>query len=232
MRGSVTVSRYGYPNHAVYESRRVGEPHVMFVCGYRRKSRAMSRRQKEWPKVFLTVGRYHSVPNCRRGRQAIRAALNASRPPLTPRWEAPGWSFLPRELWVAIRETELCFTRSGDMSIVKNLKLLIRLLIVLLVGALILPFFVNGPKGRPLMTTSRVKRNIRHTIEDIKASYNKAMIFFSKMVKSSNNTVGSAQSILPSKNSLPGKIYKWKDKNGNWHYSDKPRKESANPKTK
>ena len=80
------------------------------------------------------------------------------------------------------------------------------------------------------MTVDRVKQNIRNTIEDLKVPYDKAKVFFYQLEQGLDDTVDSVKSTLPREEPLLGKIYKWKDENGNWHYSDRPREKPADPK--
>ena len=75
------------------------------------------------------------------------------------------------------------------------MKIMIKLLVLALVGAIVAPMILKGPDGRPLMSW-----------ED----------FFSVP----DSTVGLSKPI--SKSSDLTTVYKWQDEEGQWHFSDKP----------
>ena len=76
------------------------------------------------------------------------------------------------------------------------MKLMIKLLLLGLVGAIVAPMLIKGPDGRPLMSWQD---------------------FFS------SSDSGSASVSSSSPLSSPGvtTVYKWKDAEGQWHFSDK-----------
>ncbi|GAA3944312.1 DUF4124 domain-containing protein [Litoribacillus peritrichatus] len=75
------------------------------------------------------------------------------------------------------------------------MKLMIKLLLLGLVGAIVAPMLIKGPDGRPLMSWQD---------------------FFS-----SSDSGAASVSSLPQSSSGVTTVYKWKDAEGQWHFSDK-----------
>jgi len=89
-------------------------------------------------------------------------------------------------------------------------KLIIKLLLILVIGAVAAPLFIKGPDGQPLMQVSDLIP---------------AEVLPETLVKTlgiSPSSTSSQSSSSPSSSTQPGSaIYRWQDDNGQWHYSDK-----------
>jgi hypothetical protein len=84
------------------------------------------------------------------------------------------------------------------------MKIMIKLLLLALVGAVVAPMLMKGPDGKPLLSW-----------ED----------FFS--VPEETKMLPDAE---PSSPAGLTTVYKWKDKDGVWHFSDKPHDHETNEK--
>ena len=78
------------------------------------------------------------------------------------------------------------------------MKLMIKLMVLALIGAVVAPMLIKGPDGRPLMSWQD---------------------FFSSPSKPSGTGVSSSSGLTT--------VYKWQDDEGNWHFSDRPVVESS-----
>ena len=85
------------------------------------------------------------------------------------------------------------------------MKLFIKLMLLLVLVALAGPFFIKGPNGRPLMTLDKL-RVPAVSIPD-----------FGKAAATVKASVIEA-SEAPAKSTA---VFKWRDDNGQWHFSDK-----------
>ncbi|NNF66847.1 MAG: DUF4124 domain-containing protein [Gammaproteobacteria bacterium] len=81
----------------------------------------------------------------------------------------------------------------------------VKLMALIVVLALAGPFFIRGPDGQPLLSFGDVKLQLSAAGHDIATGWNRLTTRF-----------GHADEPLP--------VYRWKDADGNWHYSD-----AANP---
>lgn len=85
------------------------------------------------------------------------------------------------------------------------MKHIIKLLFVLVVGAVVAPLFIKGPDGKPLMQISD-------------------LLPAEALPNSMTQPQGIAPSVPASSQAAPqsgGAIYRWQDEHGQWHYSDK-----------
>lgn len=89
------------------------------------------------------------------------------------------------------------------------MKLLIKLLFVLVIGAVIAPLFIKGPDGQPLMKVTDLVP---------------AEIIPANLAESLNALTGSSSGShqTPPAGTTNGSIYRWQDDKGQWHYSDIP----------
>ena len=70
------------------------------------------------------------------------------------------------------------------------------LLAVLVIGGLVLPLFINGPSGKPIMSLSDWKPDLQNASPEINGI--------------------SAEPIKPKSGDA---VYKWQDEQGRWHFS-------------
>ncbi|WP_086479801.1 DUF4124 domain-containing protein [Oceanospirillum sanctuarii] len=90
------------------------------------------------------------------------------------------------------------------------MKLIIKLLLILVIGAVAAPLFIKGPDGQPLMQVSDL----------IPAEVLPETLVKTLGISPSSTT--SQTSSPPSSSTQSGSaIYRWQDDNGQWHYSDK-----------
>lgn len=75
----------------------------------------------------------------------------------------------------------------------------------LLIIACIVPLFIKGPGGEPLMTLDDWKIDVPHQVKDLV----------------SRLTSGAKKS-LPLEEQPPLQVYRWRDDEGQWHFSDAP----------
>ncbi|MFC3152299.1 DUF4124 domain-containing protein [Litoribrevibacter euphylliae] len=74
------------------------------------------------------------------------------------------------------------------------MKIFIKLMLLVLVGAVVAPMFIKGPDGEPIVTLQEV----------LPSSSSSESAYVSPSSSSSKLTT----------------VYKWKDENGQWHFSD------------
>ncbi|GLQ33114.1 DUF4124 domain-containing protein [Litoribrevibacter albus] len=81
------------------------------------------------------------------------------------------------------------------------MKIMIKLMLLALVGAVVAPMLIKGPDGKPLLSWQD---------------------FFSLPSQDSGSASSSDPDVTPQSPSGLTTVYKWKDKEGQWHFSDKP----------
>lgn len=81
-------------------------------------------------------------------------------------------------------------------------KLFIKLILVLIVGGLVLPLWLKGPDGQPIMSIS-------DWMPDVSA--------LSKLL----DKIPSTPTATDSQAAEGKQFYKWQDEEGGWHYSDR-----------
>ncbi|MGH1470429.1 MAG: DUF4124 domain-containing protein [Cellvibrionaceae bacterium] len=91
------------------------------------------------------------------------------------------------------------------------MKLFIKFIIFILVLGLAGPFIMKGPDGRPLMTLDEI-------IPDFSSMKRKA----TGMINDVNNTVGDLSGDGELSDFGKTQVYRWKDENGHWQFSDTP----------
>lgn len=75
----------------------------------------------------------------------------------------------------------------------------------LLIIACIVPLFIKGPGGEPLMTLDDWKIDVPHQVKDLVGRL----------------TSGAKES-LPVEEQQPMQVFKWQDDEGQWHFSNAP----------
>lgn len=105
-------------------------------------------------------------------------------------------------------------------------------LVFLLMLALAAPFFIPGPKGRPLMSLDRVKQileeqfSVARQVDDLrnKAKETAAEIkeHLRPQPKSEPESKPKPQEIEVPAQQTPETLYKWRDKKGTWHFTNRP----------
>ncbi len=90
------------------------------------------------------------------------------------------------------------------------MKLLLKLLLVLPLLAVALPFLIKGPSGRPLLSfdSFQAPRTIVPELPEIKGVLEKAR--------------DSLADLAPEKPAKATRVYKWRDANGTLSFSDRP----------
>ncbi|MGD9007403.1 MAG: DUF4124 domain-containing protein [Desulfobacteraceae bacterium] len=97
-------------------------------------------------------------------------------------------------------------------------------LVFLLLLAIAAPFFVPWPSGKPLMSFDRVKRILsdqypvkRHVDQMSEKAKEKAGEIREKLQFQKKPEKVEAPSDQP-----PETLYKWRDQNGTWHFTNRP----------
>lgn len=85
------------------------------------------------------------------------------------------------------------------------MKLIIKLLLILVIGAVAAPLFIKGPDGKPIMQVSDLL-----PVEVLPSS-----------VAQQLGIAPTTSSSQPPSPQSSGAIYRWQDDDGQWHYSDK-----------
>lgn len=90
------------------------------------------------------------------------------------------------------------------------MKLIIKLLIILVIGAVAAPLFIKGPDGKPLMQVSDLipTESLPETVLN-----QLGITPSSPRVQTPPSSATATQS--------DSTIYRWQDDNGQWHFSDK-----------
>lgn len=97
-------------------------------------------------------------------------------------------------------------------------------LVLLLLLAVAAPFFIPGPNGKPLMSFDRVKRilsdqfPVAHQVDQLRT---KAKEKASEITKEMKSQKKPEKVELPSQKP-PETLYKWRDQNGTWHFTNRP----------
>jgi hypothetical protein len=104
-------------------------------------------------------------------------------------------------------------------------------LILLLVVAIMAPFFIPGPKGKPLMTFDRMLRimgadfpivrqaeQLRQKAQETAREVREKV---GKKIKTEESETADAP-IETHVQSPPETLYKWRDKSGTWHFTNRP----------
>ncbi len=103
----------------------------------------------------------------------------------------------------------------------KRLRSFFIVLILLIIVAVAAPFFIKGPDGRPLMTLDRFKRT-----HDINPPSTKQIKQWGRNTRRKAENVYNRMRPELKTEEITGPptetLYKWKDADGVWHYTDKP----------
>lgn len=100
------------------------------------------------------------------------------------------------------------------------MKLFLKLITLLLVLGLSGPFFLRGPDGQPWL-------DYRDFLPDVSAMGRKARSIAERMGKQ-NEPVPPSQFVSPASESTNPRgsgdqnLHRWRDTNGQWHFSDEP----------
>ncbi len=89
---------------------------------------------------------------------------------------------------------------------------------LLLAGAVVIivaPFAIKGPDGKPLASFSTAKNTLMEGIEPVATAS-------SKIADTVNNTLDDMKSEGGTEQSQSSGVYRWKGKDGVWHYGDAP----------
>ena len=102
------------------------------------------------------------------------------------------------------------------------------LIVLILIGilAIMAPFFIKGPDGRPMMTLDRLKGPENNKSDDIKLPSTEKVKEWGRETKAKAEELYDKMRPEMKTEKIQGPptqtMYKWKDKDGIWHYTDKP----------
>lgn len=97
-------------------------------------------------------------------------------------------------------------------------------LVLLLLLAVAAPFFIPGPNGKPLMSFDRVKRilndqfPVARQVDQLRTKAKEKAVEITKEMQSHEKP---KQAETPSEKP-PETLYKWRDQNGTWHFTNRP----------
>lgn len=102
-------------------------------------------------------------------------------------------------------------------------------LVLFLLLAVAAPFFIPGPNGKPLMSFDRVKRilsdqfPVARKVDQLSIKAKEKAGEISKKLQSQKK---------PKKDKVPSErppetLYKWRDQNGTWHFTNRPPPEAV-----
>ena len=97
-------------------------------------------------------------------------------------------------------------------------------LVLLLLLAVAAPFFIPGPTGKPLMSFDRVKRilsdqfPVARQVDQVRTKAKEKVVEITKEIKSQKKP---KKVDVPSEKP-PETLYKWRDQNGTWHFTNRP----------
>lgn len=97
-------------------------------------------------------------------------------------------------------------------------------LVLLLLLAVAAPFFIPGPNGKPLMSFDRVKRILNDQFpiaRQVDQLRTKAKEKASEITKEMQSRKKPEKVEAPSEKP-PETLYKWRDQNGTWHFTNRP----------
>ncbi len=96
--------------------------------------------------------------------------------------------------------------------------------VVLLLLAMAAPFFIPGPNGRPLMSVDRVKQILSDQFpfaRQVDRMQTKAKETANEISKKLRTREKPEKVAAPSERP-PETLYKWRDQNGTWHFTNRP----------
>lgn len=102
-------------------------------------------------------------------------------------------------------------------------------LVFLLLLAVAAPFFIPGPNGKPLMSFDRVKRilsdqfSVARQVDQLRTKAKEKAREIAKEIQSREKPekVEAPKVETPSEKP-PETLYKWRDQNGTWHFTNRP----------
>jgi hypothetical protein len=101
-------------------------------------------------------------------------------------------------------------------------------LVLLLLLALAAPFFIRGPQGRPLMSFDRIKTimgeqfPVARQVDDLRNKAKETAAEIKEHLRSQPKPEPKPQEVEVPTQHPPETLYKWRDKKGTLHFTNRP----------